>query len=57
MDKLKFIYYGEGSMKMLGGGGALKNRLGQGAKGTATEYAANVVDTLNSAKLIILREN
>ena len=37
--------------------GGLENRLGQGVKGTATEYAANVADTLNSAKLIVLREN
>ena len=29
--------------------GALKNRLGQGVKGTATEYAANVVDTFCKA--------
>ena len=55
VDKVKFIYYGQGSMKMFGG--LRKNRLGQGVKGTATEYAANVVDTLNSAKLIVLREN
>ena len=55
VDKEKFIYYGQGSMKMFGG--LRKNRLGQGVKGTATEYAANVVYTLNSAKLIVLREN
>ena len=55
VDKVKFIYYGQGSMKMFGG--LRKNRLRQGVKGIATEYAANVVDTLNSAKLIVLREN
>ena len=43
-------------MKLFGGLRKSVRSRGQGVKGTATEYAANEVDTLNSAKLI-LREN